>query len=277
LARLRQIDEELALLAQQESLGDKAQERLSRLAFRTSEQEAAAQTFRWNRQALAISRQQLEAERDELRLELAGALGTRPSRWDFTVPHRESWPSLPSLDRSSAPELKALKWEVLAAEEALKKADAGAWPGLSLGPVLENESGPGNESISVGGALSLELPLWDRNNAERSAARAQRELSARLLGQREQSFQQRLDALQIRYQAASAIVAQNAHALEDGAPKLKNINNAYLAGRLPVATALEAFRQYFDAIEKNHALEREALSSLWRFHALMGVPMETLP
>lgn len=270
LVRLRQIEEELEVLSQQEGLGQRALDRLAGLAFQTAEQQAAAQTFKWNQKALEIARLQLLSEQAGLRQALSTALGTGPASWGFVVPHREVWPEFPSLSPEKIREIKAQELDAQAWESGLKKAGAAAWPELALGPVLETEPSADGQSYFAGAALELQLPLWDRKQGERGAARAQLDWARQRIDASTRALQGHLNLLRSRYEAAIPALQRNAHTVEDGLSNLKAINNAYLAGRLPVSAALEAFRQYQDAVEQNHNLEREALSSLWQAYAFEG-------
>lgn len=277
LVRLRQIDEELELLGQQEGLGKRALDRLAGLAYLTSEQQAAAETFGWNQKALEISRLQLLSEQAGLRQALGTALGAAPASWAFLVAHREEWPAFPDLVPERHAELQALELDAKAWDSGVKKASASAWPELALGPVLESETASEGQSYFAGGAIELALPLWDRKQGERGAAGIQREQAGRRIATATRTLQGRWQLLGNRYAAAVPALQRNAHTVEDGLPALKAINNAYLAGRLPVSAALEAFRQYQDAVEQNHSLEREALASLWQAYAYEGTALGRKP
>jgi hypothetical protein len=277
LVRLRQVDEEMALLSLQEELGQQALARLGGLAFLTAEQQAAKKTFDWNQKALQVTKLRLEAERAEIRQGLAASLGAQPADWNFSIPHKEVWPEFPSEPASDSLELKALALEAKADEFGLKRARASAGPELALGPVMETEPSSTGRETFMGGALALQLPFWDRKSGEKRAAVARQRASGSLAEMAARLQQFRLERWRARYESAVPVLIQNARTLEDGVEGLKSIKSAYLAGRLPVSSALEAFRQYFDAVEGSHALERETYESLWSAYALTGTALKRKP
>lgn len=113
----------------------------------------------------------------------------------FTVPEP---PASSPDDRLSLPRLRVREAEYRAAEAGLREQLAGRWPEIAIGPEFESVAG----DASVGAGLSLELPLFDRNEGNVLAARE------RFVGAREAYQRELLDAGRDEADARAALAAE---------------------------------------------------------------------
>lgn len=264
LVRLGQIAEETTMIEGQLGLCGRGLQRLGKLAFLTAEQKAGKQALEWSRERLELEKLELEAEAEEIRAELSLGLGGREVPAGLALPHKEEWPPFPA-PASGTPTI--LKVEALGSRAAQERSGAeasSAWPSLSLGPVFERE-GAAN---FFGGRISLELPLFDRNEGNREEAKAQ----AREAGIREKEAKARLDKarkmLRDRYVRAVGRLEALDKTLDGGDSRLSAIRADYLEGRVSLPLALEVYRELEELLEKFHSTERAAYAALWRGYAL---------
>jgi len=268
LLRLGQIEEEVRSMEGQVRLCERGLERLKGLAFLTSEQRAAKQALEWGRERLELERLELMSESRQVRSELSVGLDGGRVPEGSLLPHKEKWPAFPVLSKEDPAVLVVLEKRRRSAFAKRDQEGSRALPALSLGPVFEREREGGTSRDFFGGRLSLELPLFDRNEGNRDAAEA----GALAAEVEEKSARRRLglerERLKELYEASVKRLEGLEARVEEGEGKLSAIRSDYLAGRLSLPLALEAYREMEELLKRFHRTERGAYEALWRGYAL---------
>jgi outer membrane protein, heavy metal efflux system len=150
------------------------------------------------------------------------------------------------------------------------------YPSLSVGPFYSrDDSGHVGEREQVAGvAMTMPLPLWNRNKGNIEAAKAREEQAATSLrlAQREverkvvenaAGYEARLEEMS-RWRADSARKLQEAAELAD---------RHYRLGAVSVATYVELQKQYLEAVEAILDTKRDALQAAQELEILTGLQL----
>jgi cobalt-zinc-cadmium efflux system outer membrane protein len=189
-------------------------------------------------------------------------------------PPKTVWPALPA----SAPALagaarKEAQAEVARAQAELELANSDATPDLKLGPKAGVESGRGHRNQSLGGVLSMDLPLYQRNQGARALARNEARRSEVSLAQRERELSAQWTTWLDVYQDAVASL-RGMPTLEQMEKKHQGMESLFERGLVQSALIIEAHRQMTDFTESLNAQELRALEALWSVYVLQGRALE---
>jgi len=272
LVRLRQVADDLGMLDEAGKLCDLALEKSGKLAFLTDEQDTARQAFIWRREAIRSRASLLANEALELKERLALSTGGHATgEWSIPVPFRSEWPGWPS-GGAESPAVAGLKADAEATGEDLKRARAEAWPDVSIGPFMESEPGegaPGN-TRAWGARISLDFPLFNRNQGGIAEAAAERRRAEELLSAGQWTAASRLKSLESRYTRCVERLREYGSFVIQGKDLIENIKSRYMAGRVSASVVLEAIGSHQEAVEEAHGVEREAYATLWEGTYLSG-------
>lgn len=183
---------------------------------------------------------------------------------------KTSWPNFPN----AVPTLASALYKEAQAEAALARAelvlaDSDARPNIKLGPVAGKESGRGRSNQILGGVLSLDLPLYQRNQGARALARNEVHRAEVNLAQRERELAAQWRTWAETYQDAVASLR--------GMPTLGQMEKKHLGmeslferGLIQSALIIEAHRQMTDFTESLNAQELRSVEALWSLYRLEG-------
>lgn len=273
LVRLRQIGREIGLAREALELCDMALEKSGKPAFLTDEQAMTRQAFIWRREAMGSRTRLLENEAGEVKERLAVLVGGRMSQeWNFTVPFREEWPAWPVVAGAN-PALAGIKAEAEAEKAGLAFARAKAIPDISVGPYLETEPGAGGSGMSRdwGARISLDIPIFDRNQGEISSRAAGKKRTEEVLEAAESNMSIRMKSLGERYRRSVERLVNVGKSLREAEGLIEDVKSRYLSGRVSAPVVLEVLGSYQEAVEESHSLERDAHESLWEGCYLSGL------
>ncbi len=155
----------------------------------------------------------------------------------------------------------------------VKLAKNERFPGITAGPAISMERADDNERI-IGAAISLPLPLWDRNQGNIAATKAQRT-------QAETSFDVAQRDAERRVVEAIAIYETKLKEMSNWRPdSIKHFKEAaeladrhYRLGAVPVSTYIELQSQYLDTIEGLQDTKKEALEAAAQLELMTGVDL----
>lgn len=280
VARAR-ADVAARLLAFQERLLEIARQRLqagdtSPLPVRLAEGETAQA-----RVAGIAAQQAYEAAR--LRLaEVAGWPAAHPPAPAGTLDRPRPAPprgELDALAQRHQPALHTLQAARAEAEARAALAAREAWPRPTIGIAVQREDMDGAAETAVIGTLAIPLPLWQRNQGERAAARATLGIAAAQVA----AFQQQLDTRLTRAAravdaAARRMAVYGQEILPRFEDNLRMLERAYELGEIDVlqvsvarerflriqSDALDAHADYFAAVAE---LEAVVGTDLWHDEA----------
>lgn len=210
----------------------------------------------------------------ELRLtEVVGWPGTVPLRVVGELPAPAAPPPLAGLVRHAVDEHPSKRWlalELRAASARVAREDLQAWPdpSLSFGYARESQLGPPAQHVWLG-TLRVPLPIWERNQAGRTVARAEQRVARAELAAFERRVGSRIGAAHARVNAAlGRVKLYQAAILPAFEQNLTKLRRAFELGEVDVLqlsqiqqqileaqrAALLAIEDYFDAVAALEAL-----------------------
>jgi cobalt-zinc-cadmium efflux system outer membrane protein len=144
------------------------------------------------------------------------------------------------------------------------------WPEITAGPVIEQENA-GDHETRAALAVSLPLPLWNRNEGGVDVAKA-REAQATasvLVAQRE--LEREIRELAASYEIHRKEIARwNPKIVESLEEAATLADRHYRLGAIPLSTYLEAQSSYLEALETIHATREDALLARTELERLTG-------
>jgi outer membrane protein, heavy metal efflux system len=198
-------------------------------------------------------------------LDFQMVLAARPGR-------KTDWPDLAAPQTSTGSASAA--WREAQTAVALSEARLGmarseTWPDLKAGPLAEIESGQGQSNQAYGAALSLSLPLYQRNQDRRALAQAE-------LQQAQAHFALRERELQAELAQRREIYALAVQSLK-GTPPIPQMEKEHARakslferGLVESSLIIEAHRQMADFTRSLNEQELRAIEALWSIYVLQG-------
>lgn len=147
------------------------------------------------------------------------------------------------------------------------------YPTVSAGPSISEERAGDRERV-VGVAISLPLPLWNRNNGSMVTARA-RQTQARTslyVAQRD-AERQALAAARTYETKVREMTAWRPDSVLHFREAAEIADRHYRLGAVPISTYVELQKQYLEAAEALLDTRREALEAAAQLELLTGMPV----
>jgi cobalt-zinc-cadmium efflux system outer membrane protein len=201
----------------------------------------------------ALRRQEAEARWQVARAVLARAIGADPERPPVAagdLPATGARPELPPLpqltDRAltGRSDLAALHFELVERERRIRLERARGVPNLRLAAFSRREEG----AEITGGALSIALPLFDRNQGATAEAQADRDRLAAEVAAAELAVRQEVSVAHARYQAAVRGVGVLAEGVVGSLEEtLRLLERSLEEGKIGVVQVLVLRRELFEA------------------------------
>ena len=144
-------------------------------------------------------------------------------------------------------------------------------PAVTVGPYFSQERA-GDREQQVGVALSLPLPLWNRNkgNVETAAARQQQAETSLHVTQRD--IERRIVEKSLTYQTKLGEMAKwRPESVDEFRKAAELADRHYRLGAVPIATYVELQKQYLEAVEALLDTKREALEAGQELQRLTGL------
>jgi len=145
------------------------------------------------------------------------------------------------------------------------------YPAFSIGPYLSQERA-GDREQQTGAALSLPLPLWNKNkgNIETAAARQKQAETSMYVTQR--SIERQVVERALTYQTKLAEMAKwRPESVDEFRNAAELADRHYRLGAVPIATYVELQKQYLEAVEALLDTRREALEAGQHIQLLTGL------
>jgi len=182
---------------------------------------------------------------------------------------KTAWPVLAAAPTIAGALRKVAQADLAVAQAELALADSDARPDLKLGPKAGMESGRGRKNRSLGGVLSLDLPLYQQNQGARALARTETRRAEVNLSQRDRELSTQWQTWSEVYQDAVASL-RGMPSLEQMEKKHQGMESLFERGLVQSALVIEAHRQMTDFAESLNAQELRALEALWSIYVLEG-------
>lgn len=186
---------------------------------------------------------------------------------------KTAWPGLTAAPPIAGALRKEAQADLALAQAELALADSDARPDLKLGPKVGMESGRGRKNRSLGGALSLDLPLYQQNQGARALARTEARRAEVNLAQRDRELSTQWQTWFEVYQDAVASL-RGMPSLEQMEKKHQGMESLFERGLVQSALVIEAHRQMTDFAESLNAQELRALEALWSIYVLEGSALQ---
>lgn len=212
----------------------------------------------------------LQQEEDALTLWLTLATSLTKSDIQAALPPEPTqWPEVASGTTTMNATQQLAESALAESKSKLALADSQAWPDLKAGPRIDAESGNGMDSIGGGGAVSVALPLYQRNQGERRVATAEAEQAAlnlqltgrELATERQKWLSAYHTAVNVWRKAPPAETIEKRH---------RSFEDSIHRGLIPASLTVEAHRQMVDFTKARHEDELSALEALWSLYVLDG-------
>jgi cobalt-zinc-cadmium efflux system outer membrane protein len=182
-------------------------------------------------------------------------------------------PPIEELIRRSAQgnfQLQQRQLELVQQGFKVRLAENEAWPSITLGPQFTQEKAREKET-TAGVAISVPLPLWNRNAGNLQAAKAreaQAQASLRLTTREiERKLREHAHAYTLHRQEMARWNPKVAEQLREAATLA---DRHYRLGAVPLATYLEVQKSYLEALEAIYATQADALNALAELELLTG-------
>jgi cobalt-zinc-cadmium efflux system outer membrane protein len=277
-SRLRQVEQEKRLLQEAIETFDKVIRSYENRPRLSGEQEVSVSVFRLAGSDYRLRMASLDQEEAGLvkSLKVATALPTQVLNAALP-PEMTSWPTLVStMTLMDAGDVQSAKAALEMSQADQASAISQAWPDVKLGPRVNWISGRGQDALGLGGALSLALPLYQRNAGGKAAASASAEAARIALETRERERQADVEKWHTVYESA---VQAHRSAPQIAAVQAKHVNveRFFERGLVSASLVIEAHRQMTDLVRSRHEQELHAIEALWSIYALEGRNLEVIP
>jgi cobalt-zinc-cadmium efflux system outer membrane protein len=179
--------------------------------------------------------------------------------------------SLVSLARTNNFELRLRVVELAQQGFRVDLAKNERYPTISVGPSFSEENAGDRERV-IGVAVSLPLPLWNRNSGNIQTAKA-RQLQAEVsLSVTERDIQRQVLAAALTYETK---LREMAKWRPDSVQHFKEAaelgDRHYRLGAVPISTYVELQQQYLEAVESLLDTKKEALQAAQNLELLTGL------
>ncbi len=187
-----------------------------------------------------------------------------------------SFPELPSINeliRRAARgnfELKQREIELTQQGFKVRLTENEAWPSITVGPQVSQEKAGEKETVASV-AVSLPLPLWNRNRGNIEAAKA-RQLQAETtlrVAQREleKKIREQVTAYEVNRKELARLDPKVVEQLREAAMLA---DRHYRLGAVPLATYLEVQTSYLEALQAIFTTQADALQALAELQTSIG-------
>ncbi|HEX5219597.1 MAG TPA: TolC family protein [Verrucomicrobiae bacterium] len=146
------------------------------------------------------------------------------------------------------------------------------YPAISVGPSISEENAGDRERI-IGVAVSLPLPLWNRNSGNIEVAKARQTQAEVSLQVTEREIQRQVLAAALTYETKLREMAKwRPDSVQHFKEAAELADRHYRLGAVPISTYVELQQQYLEAVESLLDTKREALAAAAQLEVLTGLP-----
>lgn len=275
LYRLRQSEAELASINEAIETFGTILGFYKRRRSLSPEQQVSYNVFVLAEADYMLRRSTLLQENESLIKELELTAGiNRNSLLKVLPPSKKEWPVLetaPTTLRSARRQEAAARLAFSRSQLGLANSDAS--PDVRLGPKIAIDSGRGQDSQGFGGALSMSLPLYQRNQGVRALAEVGAQSAQLDLDQTDRELSVEAARRRVEYEKSIQALQKTPSAIQMAETHGK-MEDLFQRGIVSAPLVIEAHRQMVDFIKDQNELELRAVESLWAIYALEGRILE---
>ena len=148
------------------------------------------------------------------------------------------------------------------------------YPAISVGPFVAQERAGGDRETQAGIALSLPLPLWNRNKGNIEGAVARQMQAEVSLNVTEREIQRKVIEAALTYETKLREMAKwRPDSVQHFQQAAELADRHYRLGAVPISTYVELQKQYLDAVEGLLETKKEALEAAAQIELLTGLPL----
>lgn len=145
------------------------------------------------------------------------------------------------------------------------------YPTISVGPAISEENAGDRERV-IGVAVSLPLPLWNRNSGNIEVAKARQIQAEVSLNVTEREVQRQVINAALTYETKLREMAKwRPNSVQHFREAAELADRHYRLGAVPISTYVELQQQYLEAVESLLDTKREALEAAAQLELLTGV------
>jgi cobalt-zinc-cadmium efflux system outer membrane protein len=182
--------------------------------------------------------------------------------------------ALVALARTNNFELKVRAVELAQQGFRVDLAKNERYPAITVGPNYSEENAGGDRERIIGMAVSLPLPLWNRNKGNIEAAAARQMQAEVSLNVTEREIQRKVIEAALTYETK---LREMAKWRPDSGQHFKEAaeiaDRHYRLGAVPIATYVELQKQYLEAVESLLDTKKEALEAAAQLELLTGLSL----
>lgn len=213
----------------------------------------------------------LQTEKKRILTELSSSTGLTASSIEKNLPSvKTNWPETPNFEgemRSST--LLKSKAQLNLAEGELKEARAMAWPEFTVSLIGADNIDGSLQYQTYGAAISLPLPLFQRNEGEKSLKSSQYSKALKLHRKNIERQENDLKNL-IQVYETSVKNLKNTPSSQSVDNKHKKAESLFSRGMIAGPLIIETHRQLIEYTQSRNEEELKALEALWSLYLLNG-------
>ncbi|RYZ58557.1 MAG: hypothetical protein EOP07_06705 [Proteobacteria bacterium] len=183
--------------------------------------------------------------------------------------------SFPAAESIPMEEDVVLVNEKRVASAQLNAAQVSAATDISIGPIIRVNRQDKDSEFSAGLAISMPLQ-GERLRYERVEAEAEYRSKNAEVDLKQRQLENDKKRLLAQYISARGDLGKNLN-LAELQKKHKSMESLFSSGRINASLIIEAHRQIIESLNARHALECQALESLWNLYLLSGKIFEVEP
>ncbi len=268
--RLRQLDVELDLATEAIARFDRIISAFRRRQQLNPEQQVSLTVFRYALEEEKQKKSQILADQSTISTSLSLLMGQKLTPTVSMFPRLpEKWPEVNNKVSQNSAQLRFAKAKADEAAAELALARAQSWPDLKIGPAYERVPDRFGTEERIGVAISMDLPVLNRNQGGKRAAELSRQIAVFETEQKVMASEQVFESLITQYKLITeALVSSPSQS--DLEKEHRAFENQFKRGLVSYSLIIEAHRQLHDTIETKHQQELRALDLLWRIYQLNG-------
>lgn len=274
--RLRQIDDERALLDETLTTFAKIGKQLRGRRARGPEQEVTLSLVELAASDYELKKNRLETEKLEIASRMKGIWGSSfEVRPQFLPPPKSKWPSIDGVAAEPSLEVQRALADAEKSAAEKKLAERESWPELRVGPAIERATDGPNQFYSYGVTMSITLPVLSWNGGSRKLADTRAE-QARFVADYMQKKSRLENEIHLRKYQSALSSMKSAASKDDLHRKHDRVENLFRQGLLPGSLVIEAHRQLYEYTVSQHEHENAAVDAFLELKTLRGEDVEEI-
>lgn len=265
LYRLAHLKSEIQIESESVDTFSKISQQYEKRPALSPEQEVSLSIFKMAQADHQLRLTKLKSDEEKIFQEVALYTGLSKNIISKNLPtSKKNWDALkdePAIEGSL--QVKSAEVDLKHAKILKAKADSEVWPDIKIGPTLKSIRENQETSTFVGVTLTMPLPVFHQNQAERNL-KEQKIVEAELIA--DQSKRQALSTRQVLVNRYNQITENLKKTLSSNIvnEKHEQLEKQFFKGTVSASLVIEAHRQLFDLEERRNSAELDAIETFGR-------------